>query len=378
MKSLQLALGALLLVSSCGKKEAPPVTPTTTDASASPPIATAPVDASSTPPLEAGPRFVGRFDRSDPASALFAFPGSAIEARFRGASLAVRLHEPPGTRNHFTVVLDGKEQRLVPHGGEGRYVLGERLDGSEHAVRLVRNTDPFVGESRFLGFELAPGGAFSPVPPRSRRLLFVGDSITSGYGAEGPGPSCGYAPAQQNAYVAWGSVAGRSLDADVTLVAFSGGGIYRNNDGDLDDTMPARFLRTIPTRKTSVWSFDEPAPDAVVVALSTNDFAMGAPPHDAFVSAYIRFLSDLRARWPKAVLVAALGPMLYGPALDSARLWTKEAVKAREARGDEVHFLELAMQDGSDGYGCQYHPSPARHRRMAGELEKVLRPLLMP
>jgi len=217
-----------------------------------------------------------------------------------------------------------------------------------------------------------------PAPPKRRRFLFVGDSITSGYGTEGPGPNCGYSPAQQNAYVAWGSLAGRTLDADVTLVAFSGGGIYRNNDGDLDDTMPARFLRTIPTRKTSVWAFDEPAPDAVVVDLATNDFAVGAPPHDAFVSAYVRFLGDLRARWPKTLLVVVLGPMLYGPALVSARTWMKEAVKQREAQHDAVHFLELAMQDGSDGYGCQYHPSPARHRRMAGELERALRPLLSP
>ena len=206
----------------------------------------------------------------------------------------------------------------------------------------------------------------------------MGDSITSGYGNEGPGPRCGYDPAQQNAYLAWGSLTGRALDADVTLVAFSGGGIYRNNDGDLEDTMPARFLRTAPTRKTSVWAFDEPAPDAVVVDLATNDFALGAPPHDAFVGAYTRFLGDLRSRWPKAVLVVAVGPMLYGPPLDSARAWAKEAVKAREAQGDQVHFLELAMQDGSDGYGCQYHPSAAHHRHMAGELENLLRPLLSP
>ena len=350
--------------------------PTPADASASSSVASAP--SASAPSLVPGPRFVGRFDRSDPSSALFEYPGSAVEARFRGSSIAVRLREPPGTRNHFTVVLDGKEQRLVPHGGEGRYVLGDKLDGSEHAVRLVRNTDPFIGESRFLGFDLGEGGAFTLAAPRSHRLLFVGDSITSGYGAEGPGPNCGYDPAQQNAYVGWGSVAGRALDADVTLVAFSGGGVYRNNDGDLVDTMPARFLRTIPTRKISVWAFDEPAPDAVLVNLATNDFAVGAPPHDAFVGAYVRFLADLRARWPKAALVVALGPMLYGAALDSARAWMKEAVKDRESKGDTVHFLELATQDGSDGYGCQYHPSAARHRRMGAELEKLLRPLLSP
>jgi len=376
MKPLHLGLAALLLVSSCGKKEAPPVAPTPADASAS--ASVAPSAASVLAPPPPGPRFIGRFDHTDPTSVLFEYPGSTIEARFRGPSIAVRLREPPGTRNHFTAVLDGKEQRVVPHGGEGRYVLGEKLEGSEHTVRVVRNTEAFIGESRFLGFDLGAGGAYLPVPSKSRRLLFVGDSITSGYGNEGPGPRCGYDPAQQNAYLAWGSLTGRALDADVTLVAFSGGGIYRNNDGDLEDTMPARFLRTAPTRKTSVWAFDEPAPDAVVVDLATNDFALGAPPHDAFVGAYTRFLGDLRSRWPKAVLVVAVGPMLYGPPLDSARAWAKEAVKAREAQGDQVHFLELAMQDGSDGYGCQYHPSAAHHRHMAGELENLLRPLLSP
>lgn len=369
-------LGALLLASSCGKKEAPSGAPTLPDRAASSPSPAVSASAAREAPIDAAPRFVGRFDRSDPASVAFAFPASTIEARFRGPSIAVRLHEPPGTRNHFTVVLDGKEHRLVPHGGVGRYVLGAGLDASEHTLRLVRDTEAFVGESRFLGFELGEGGAFAAVPARHRRLVFVGDSITSGYGIEGPGPHCGFDPAQENAYLAWGSLAGRALDADVTLVAFSGGGVYRNNDGDRQDTMPARFLRTIPTRKASAWSFDEPSPDAVIIDLATNDFAVGAPPHEAFVAAYVGFLADLRARWPSTILLVALGPMLYGGALGAARAWIAEALKERERQGDAVLFLELAMQDGSDGYGCQYHPSAARHRRMAAEVGKMLGPRL--
>ncbi len=319
-----------------------------------------------------GPRFVGYFDRSDPHGPHFSWPATRIDWRFEGTSAKVRLLDGSGGHVHFTVAVDGKTSRLELRPGDVTYVLAHDLSRGVHDVMLFRDSEALWGETQLLGFDVDGPLLAPPVPPR--KLMFVGDSITCGYGTEGKGPHCGFLSSEENAWVAWGSVAARALDADVVLLAFSGGGMVRNNDGDRADTMPVRILRTIPTRKTSPAAVDEgPPPSAIVVNLATNDFALGAPPRAEFEAAYAKLLDDLHARFPKAPFVVALGPMLFGKSLELARTMQLAIVAAAKGRGLDVELLELPMQDGHDGWGCQHHPNVARQQSMADDLVAHLR-----
>jgi lysophospholipase L1-like esterase len=168
------------------------------------------------------------------------------------------------------------------------------------------------------------------------QLEIVGDSITCGYGDEGTMPTCSFSADTENAYLAYGAITARALNAELRTIAWG----------------PA---------------------DAVVINLGTNDFSKGDP-GQAFVQAYETFLKRLRVVYPQAGIFCALGSMLTDPNLTTARGYLQKIVADSAAAGDSrVYFTEFATQDiGTDGAGCDYHPNLVTHRKMAQVLTQAL------
>jgi lysophospholipase L1-like esterase len=316
-------------------------------------------------------RFVGRFDAgADGKTPRFAWSGSAMQLRFTGPSLAVRLHDEGA--NVFQVIVDGvPTHTLATSSAQDAYTVTTGLADGVHDVALVKRTEARVGAVQFFGFYPEKGHTMlaPPVAP-SRRIEFVGDSITAGYGDEGNGPYCSFSPSQENEFLGYSALTARALGAEHVTVAWSGKTI---------DEMRDLWDRTLPKVKESRWDFLSWVPDAVVVNLGTNDFAQGTVNRPAFVASYVKMLEKVRAKYPQAQIVAALGPMLsdtYPPgarALSNARAYTSEAVDTVRARGDaRVSMIEFATQDPNDGYGCHFHPNLATHRKMASRLAPAL------
>jgi lysophospholipase L1-like esterase len=325
---------------------------------------------------------VGRFDDSDPAAPRFAWSGTTITTRFAGSTVAVDLEES-GPGHHYQVVIDGEATtRLATSSGRRTYPVASGLGAGRHEVTLHRLTEAFLGETRLHGVALDGGPPPVRVPsPRARRLELIGDSISAGYGNEGADESCPFTPATENHHRSWGAVAARALDADLVTIAWSGKGVFSNRGNPADlVSMPALWTRTLPEKDGSRWDFARYQPDAVIINLGTNDIAMTTPDWSPFAAAYLGFVRDVRARYPRALILCVLGPMLTDTwpedrkALTTARAGITGAVAALTAEGDAaVAFLELAPQDGSTGFGCDWHPSVATHARMARDLEAALR-----
>lgn len=313
--------------------------------------------------------FIGRFDRTDAAGPKAEWSGSAIATRFSGPGIDVDF---AGSANQFQVVVDGAPTSVLA-AGDGHFTVVSGLADADHDLLLVKRTEAFYYPIQFLSFTPHSGRPLIATPrPHQRRIEFVGDSITCGYGADGPDATCPFTPETENAYLAYGSVAARSLAADAVLLCWSGHGISRNYDGTTDDLLPELYPRTLPTETNSPWSFTE-LPDAIVINLGTNDFAQGDP-GAAFEAAYVSFVAQLRARAPGAEIVFLLGPMLSGPSLDAARTYLNGALTTLAGQGDgHVSLVEVAGPDSSEGYGCDYHPSVATHARVATTLATALR-----
>lgn len=145
------------------------------------------------------------------------------------------------------------------------------------------------------------------------------------------------------------------------------------------ESMPFIYSRARLTRMQSRWDFAW-KPQAVVVELGTSDFQNGDPGRATFVREYASLLTKVRAVYPDAFILAVTGPMLtdrypVGVASSTlARQYTQEAVDARNAAGDSrLQLLDLGSDDGSRGYGCDYHPSKATHRWMAEQISSALK-----
>jgi lysophospholipase L1-like esterase len=319
----------------------------------------------------AGPRFIGRFDRTDATKPAFAWSGSAIALRFKGTAIGVTLTDAGS--NVFEVVLDQQHTVLSLQSGTKKYSLASNLSDAVHDVLLYRRSEAFFGETTFEGFDL-DASAYLPGPGApSKRLEVIGDSISAGYGNEGTLP-CAFEAKTENHYLSYGALAARALGAELYSEAWSGIGMLRNNDGSTTGTMPERYPRTLPERTASSWDFSAYVPDAVVINLGTNDFAKGDPAL-AFQTAYTTFVTDLRGHYPNARFYLAVGSMLGGAEYDKAKAYLDGVVAARKALGDSnLVVLPFATQDGTnDEFGCDYHPSLKTHQKMADKLVATLK-----
>jgi lysophospholipase L1-like esterase len=345
---------------------------------------------------------VGRFDVHG-SSARYAWSGSTVEVRFRGGSIAVRLRSAPlaprtvrvagkdvtidEKTTPYAVFVDGRRMPSldVTHETE-RYVLARGLAPSvPHVARLVREAEASAGVHEVLGFELPDGGALLPPAPRRIRLVFVGDSITCGYGVLGDDARCPFTYATERATLAYGALVGDAMDADVTTLCWSGRGLYRNYDGSTTETMPVLFDRTLPDRTAPVaFDFREPEPDALVVNLGTNDLLSprgGAADLPTIEDAYAAFLGHVRDVHPRAFVLVVGSPMLPPEAVDrfgreplraiGTRVFARAVARRREAGDARVAFLDPGWQGGR--VGCDYHPNAAMHATMAEEVIAELR-----
>lgn len=318
------------------------------------------------------PRFVGRWV-PDGGGMRASWSGSYVVGRFEGTGVSARIKDDG--HNLFHVIVDGEPAKVLTTNkekGEHVYPLVSGLPRGVHDVSLHRRTEAKVGEAVFYAFEPIDGTMLPPPPAPERRIETIGDSITTGYGNEGPSAACGYVNSQQNEYATYGAIAARDLNADHTTIAWSGKTLHQ---------MKVYFDKALPQRTDGPrWDFSRYQPQVVVVNVGTNNFARVDPGEARFVRLYHELVHAVRAAYPKALIVCALGPMLSDAYpegrsnLTRARRYMKAAVaKLEEASDPNVAFLEFPEQRHADGLGCGFHPSLKTHELMGEQLTSFIK-----
>ncbi|MCA9604940.1 MAG: hypothetical protein KC619_05075 [Myxococcales bacterium] len=324
------------------------------------------------PPVDAGPatapgvRWVGRYDDADPSAVRMSWSGSGFVVRFRGTGARVTMN---GAGQYFTVVVDGEVQpTLAVSGASGTYDLATGLADAEHTVEVYRRTEGFFGVTVVTAVEV--DGELLGVPVSGRRIEVVGDSISCGYGVDGPDQFCSFSAETENHYLTYGARAARALDAELSTVAWSGKGVIFNYGTDTVEPLPTLYDRVIADEAGSTGTI-RPA-DAVVVNLGTNDFSTdGDPTEGQFVPAYVGLLEQIRARHPDAVILCTVGPPLGADDMSRARSYIESAIAMRNTAGDaRVSWIDV---DGSGDLGCDWHPGPSTQAMMADDVIAALR-----
>jgi lysophospholipase L1-like esterase len=275
-------------------------------------------------------------------------------------------------------VIDGqKGERFQATKGRSTYVVASGLAAGSHTIELYRESETYYGASQFFGIT---GGALqAPPPSRGRLIEFVGDSISAGYGNLGseshgggqPMAPCGFTLETESAYLSYASVAARALGADASIVAESGWGVYRDRAGGTDSIMPKVYDRILGNDPTPVWDF-RTTPQAVVINLGTNDFALDDP-GQPYATALAAFIDTIRGRYPGAWIFCAVGTMYTNIEHEQALAYTQSAVNSRGGEAAKVGVVDFRPQDETKGTGCDWHPNVAEHQRMADVLVPVLK-----
>jgi len=338
--------------------------------------------------------YVGRFDFSDPAAPRTSAPAATIAARFRGVGLTVHLDDPE-LRNSFDVLVDDLPAiKLEPERDSTEYPIDLELEYGAHLVRIVKRTESTFGISTFLGLTI-DGQLLDAPAPGAHTIEVIGDSITAGAGVEATDENsreCNTWGALNNARLSFAGVVGRMFGADTYITASSGIGLTRNYEAAREPTMADVYEDLFLEQEDSPeWDRSDFEPDAVLVALGTNDFSLGdtlgsdTPREDmdpeVFTAAYIDFVDRLQGYYPDAEFFCVASNMLsdgWPEADDTFGTDQEEALMAvaehyADQGMDNVHYVDVFSLSGK---GCSSHPDVAQSEytanEVADEMESVL------
>lgn len=310
-------------------------------------------------------RLIGRFDKSVEGEYSFTWPGSAIEFRFEGTSAKLKMASTRRVR--FEVDIDGAKKDLWVESGEAVYSLAEDLQPGAHQIRLTRLIESFEIVTRVIGNPIVDKLLPAPTTP-AKKLLVIGDSITAGYGVEGPDQNCHYAMETSNQQLSYAAVAAKNLGADLHAIAWSGIGAWRSyaEKTPVNPNILTRYQRTLADDANSVWDVSAYNPDAILINIGTNDYWEGSV-GDEYRQGMLNLINRIQQDYSGKPIYLIISPMLGGAARDSQQSVLNSFASA------QIKLLDLGKIESADGLGCDYHPNTKTNNRMAAALELQLK-----
>lgn len=314
-------------------------------------------------------------------TARFNWPGVAVSARFTGSQLGIGIKG--GSRDYFNIYIDNRHVMVLHSPNDTVWFYPEKLSKGEHTMRLVKRTEGDMGMAVFSGLYIGKNELLlMPIPPLARKILFVGNSITCGYGTEGKDKTERFKPETENCEKSFATILARSFDAQYQLIAHSGLGMVRNY-GDKDSLsvkqkpMPARLQYIFDNDSTQLVDMAEYIPDAVVINLGTNDFSTRPfPDEKSFISAGERLISKIKHHYPKTKIFCLTGPMINEPSYT----YTKKIVESMRTKMNtsDVVFVGVPkdLLNADADLGSDWHPSYQGQIKMARLILPVMSTVL--
>lgn len=288
----------------------------------------------------------------------FTFNGTGAEATFETGTFS-EANTP-----YIYILVDGKrvQQPVAITDSMQTVTLCEGLKKGNHTVRVVKRTNARSTPLGVMDITLLKNGVIqSPPAAKERRIEFIGDSITVGYGTLGDASTSSWSTLTEDGSCTYAALTGQALKAEYNVVAISGRGLAHNTGGDTDKLMPSLYPMLDEYNHPGVkWDFTKFKPHVVVVNLATNDHATSS---DAEVTtAATAFLKDIRKHNPDAHIIVAYG--LMGKQKEAA---LKNAVSA--VKDSKTTFLALPQATAK----VLGHPDKASHQAASKVLQAEIK-----
>jgi len=337
----------------------------------------------------------------------FTYTGRMLLVNFFGdSSTTVPDIEPQPWRDQarVMVIVDGiiHIDTVIKKEHETLVVFGDdpMLPMEKHTVKIIKLSEPrmstvglgtiTIETTQKEGVDFKKTPPVKPTKKSKRYIEFIGDSITCGYGADTPNELYPFSTPTENCAKAYAYKTAELLDADYSLVSYSGHGIisgYTSNPDvpKLTELVPPYYeifsysfntFRGMEMQKLPWDCKKERKPDIVVINLGTNDDSYvqdNLEKRAYFEEKYVEFLEQVHRVRPKATIICAFGIM--GDNLYSSEVKAVEEFK-KKSGFEAVYNVHLAPQDVErNGIASCFHPSPASHLEAAHVLADFIRSL---
>lgn len=309
---------------------------------------------------------IGRFAKVSDNAYKFEWAGSTITAGFTGTEIGIRLRTLKNAnhdRDYFNIYIDeGETFVLVTDLDTVEYSLATGLKNGYHTVRVTKRTEAqFSSQLQFEGF-IYGSSKPAPAPARkTRRIEIYGDSISAGYGNEAK--ENGFRLNEENVDKTYGAFAAAALDAEYTIIALSGHGMYKSLSQSTTEVTPKYFDRILYKNET-FYKFDQPAPDVVIIHLGTNDANMNVGMQD-YRKAYLHFVARIRRQYPGAYIVCttAGGNTTVWDTIDEVVEYRQKLYNDEKIGHFVYMYDDIIGTTGADG-----HPSVYGHKQIGAAL----------
>lgn len=250
--------------------------------------------------------------------------GSGVEFRFRGDYAVVNIlgdAVETQSENHYARFAVYKDGQLLFDETVSQPEKSFRIEGTSSKETVV--TVLKLSEAKRSAFGVGKIGVFSdrrimPTADKELKIEFIGDSMTCGYGIDEPDPEGYFSCATENFTKTYAYMTAQNLNADYSVVAFSGYGVVsgftsngvRNQEATVeqyyDKSAFLSYGREMP------WYFPDFESDIVVINLGTNDASYCSKSfqrRQMFISEYISLLRTVRGYNQNAYILCILGDM---------------------------------------------------------------------
>ena len=329
-------------------------------------------------PSDKNIQYIGRIEDSNPDSPVFTYPGVQIRTGFTGTSLEMmcKLHS-----GYFMAEIDGGEAFKISFIGNTVVNLARDLKDGTHQAIVTYIGEGYENLPEFHGFFVDKGKTLAPAAPLpTRKIEFIGNSITCGYGIEAKSEAEHYEEKTANFYYTYAARTARNLNAQALVVARSGIGVYRSYNGPRTGdkvNMNTEYPNTLLYNDKYKWDFSRYTPDLVCINLGTNDTSTTGADSLLLLKGFKNLYHQVRSHYPMAKIVLLCGCMMSGNQLLSAQQALDTTLDYAHQQGDsEVYRFDFTPHDGSLGYGADWHPSMRQHEKMANELTPFLKKLM--
>lgn len=317
----------------------------------------------------------------------FTFTGTSVSFTLVGDNMTSNPEKTP----RFAVYING-ERTIddVVDAPEKTVEVFKADEAAETTVKLLKLSEAQESTMGIKSINVTSIGGLTPTPEKELKIEFIGDSITCGYGVDDPDRDHHFKTTTEDATKAYAFKTAMALDADYSLVSFSGNGIISGytSDGkkqtsqlvpDVYDKLGKSWGNYNGFNIQDIeWDFSKFQPQYVVINLGTNDASYTGSDKERvieYADGYTEFLKTVREKNPDAHIVCALGVM--GAALYKNGVERAVAQYTEQTGDTNVSTLQLSQQDGNkNGYAADWHPTEASQDIAAEEMTAYLKSLI--
>jgi hypothetical protein len=132
--------------------------------------------------------YSGRIDQSVPGEVSYDWPGIYIQTMFEGTGCKALLQG----KCCYDITIDDTVSHVIEVGsGKDTFVIAASLPSGMHSLRIAKRSETNTTICKFNGLILDKNCTLkAPVIDQSRRIEFIGDSYTAGFGNEHPSREC--------------------------------------------------------------------------------------------------------------------------------------------------------------------------------------------